>query len=271
MRASDHPRCRREGYTMKIIQVTDLHLPEPGTLLFGLDPVVRLEICIDHINRNHADADLVVMSGDLANDGERAAYVALKDTLAKLRPPCRLMLGNHDDRDLFLDVFDDVVAQDGYVQASIDLADGRIILLDTLDPGHIGGRLCAARLDWLDRQLGDAGARPAYVFLHHPPFRIGMPDLDRVGLANPDDLHAVMTRHGNVRHIFAGHVHRVISGTWRGIPFTTVRGTNHQSALTFADEPTPVRLDPPAYAVALIKTDVVVHFHDFLDLATQKP
>ena len=83
---------------MKIIQVTDLHLPEPGALLFGLDPFARLAACVDDINRNHADADLVVMSGDLANDGERGAYVGLQEKLKVLRPPVRMMMGNHDDR-----------------------------------------------------------------------------------------------------------------------------------------------------------------------------
>jgi 3',5'-cyclic-AMP phosphodiesterase len=248
---------------MKIIQVTDLHLPEPGALLFGLDPFAGLAACIDDINRNHADADLVVMSGDLANDGERGAYVGLKDKLKALRPPVRMMMGNHDDRSLFFEIFPEVAPDGGFAHAAVDLPHGRVVLLDTLDPGHIGGWLCAARLDWLDRKLAEAGTRPVYIFMHHPPFRIAMPDLDRVGLANADDFHAVTVRHGNVRHVFAGHVHRFISGTWRGIPFSTVRGTNHQSGLMFSEGPTPVRLDPPAYAVALIDTDVVVHFHEF--------
>lgn len=250
---------------MKIIQVSDTHLTKPSTLLFGLDPLARLEACIEDINRDHADADLVVISGDLADDGERAAYVALRERLARLRPPHRLMIGNHDDRDLFLQVFDDVGADGGYVQASIDTAHGRLVLLDTLDPGRIAGRLCASRLAWLDRQLAEADGAPVYVFMHHPPFRLHMPDLDRVGLVNADEFEGLLRKHGNVRHIFAGHVHRIATGTWRGIPFSTLRGTNHQSALTFADEPTPVSLEPPVYAVVLIDADVVVHFREFLD------
>ena len=33
-----------------------------------------------------------------------------------------------------------------------------------------------------------------------------------------------------------GHVHRPISGVWRGIPFHTVRGFNHQVALQLSDD-----------------------------------
>jgi 3',5'-cyclic-AMP phosphodiesterase len=255
---------------LKIIQVTDTHLAAPGARLFGLDPLARLDACIDDINRNHADVDLVVVSGDLANNGERAAYVALKESLARLRPPVRLMLGNHDDRDLFLDVFDGVVAEGGYVQASVDLRHGRLLLLDTLDAGQIAGRLCASRLAWLERRLAEAGDTPVYVFMHHPPFRLHLPDLDRVGLANADEFKAVLLRHGNVRHIFAGHVHRIATGAWCGASFSTLRGTNHQSALALVDDgPTPVSLEPPVYAIAVIDDDVVVHFREFLDRSAQ--
>ena len=80
---------------IKLIHVTDLHLVEPGERLFGLDPLAQLESCIDHINRNHPDTDLVVFSGDLTDDGAPSAYAALADRLTTLKPPFRLMLGNH--------------------------------------------------------------------------------------------------------------------------------------------------------------------------------
>lgn len=248
---------------MKIIQLSDPHLMAPGGRLHGSDPLARLEACLADIGRNHADADLVVVSGDLTNDGERAAYAALRQTLAGFVPPCRLMLGNHDDRALFLEMFPEAPAGRGFVQSVFDGSDGRLILLDTLDAGHVEGRLCAARLDWLDEKLQEARDRPAFLFMHHPPFRIHMPVLDEVRLADADALHDILRRHSNVGHIFAGHVHRLIAGSWRGIPVSTLRSTNHQSALDFSDS---WRLghEPPAYAVIFIDADgVVVHFHDF--------
>lgn len=248
---------------MKIIQLSDPHLMAPGGRLHGSDPLARLEACLADIGRNHADADLVVMSGDLTNDGERAAYAALRQALAGFVPRCRLMLGNHDDRALFLEMFPEAPAGRGFVQSVFDGSDGRLILLDTLDAGHVEGRLCAARLDWLDEKLQEARDRPAFLFMHHPPFRIHMPVLDEVRLADADALHDILRRHGNVGHIFAGHVHRLIAGSWRGIPVSTLRSTNHQSALDFSDS---WRLghEPPAYAVIFIDADgVVVHFHDF--------
>jgi 3',5'-cyclic AMP phosphodiesterase CpdA len=248
---------------MKIIQLSDPHLMAPGGRLYGSDPLARLDACLADIDRNHADADLVVVSGDLTNDGERAAYAVLRDRLGKFAPPCRLMLGNHDDRALFLEMFADAPAEGGFVQSVFDGGDGRLILLDTLDSGHVEGKLCQARLDWLDERLHEARDRPVFLFMHHPPFRIHMPVLDEVRLADADALYEVLSRHGNVRHIFAGHVHRLIAGSWRGIPVSTLRSTNHQTGLDFSDN-WQLGHEPPAYAVIFIDADgVIVHFHDF--------
>ncbi|WP_095089234.1 phosphodiesterase [Mesorhizobium sophorae] len=248
---------------MKVIQISDPHLMTPGGLLYGSNPLSRLQACLADIGANHADADLVVISGDLTNDGERPAYAALRESLTKFGPPCRLMLGNHDDRALFLEMFPQATAERGFVQSVVDGAHGRLILLDTLDSGRVEGKLCAARLDWLDERLQEACDRPVFLFMHHPPFRIHIPELDRVMLVDADALHEVLLRHGNVRHIFAGHVHRLIAGSWRGIPVSTLRSTNHQTALDFS-EGWSLGHEPPAYAVILIDAGgVIVHFHDF--------
>lgn len=254
---------------MKIIQVSDLHLVEPGQFLFGSDPLRRVEECIEDLNRNHRDADLVIFSGDLTNDSEASAYAALADRLSALAAPYRLMMGNHDDRAAFAAAFPHVRLNDGFAQDAVDLSAWRVVLLDTLEPGHVEGRLCERRLAWLDGAL--QGARDALLFLHHPPFRIGIPSLDESRLADADRLRAVLRRHGNVRHIFAGHVHRVASGSWSGIPFSTVRGTNHQSALNFTG-PHTVSFENPTYSIILVNDEgVVVHTHEWAVRPRQRP
>ncbi len=76
--------------SMKIIQVTDLHLVTPGETLCGLDPLARLQACIADINRNNDDAALVIFTGDLSETGDEVTYRALSDELGKLIPPFRL-------------------------------------------------------------------------------------------------------------------------------------------------------------------------------------
>ena len=45
-------------------------------------------------------------------------------------------------------------------------------MLDSYDPGHVGGRLTAQELERLDRALADSPAH-AMVCLHHHPVEMG--------------------------------------------------------------------------------------------------
>lgn len=244
---------------MKLIQITDLHLRGGGGLICGLDPAANLEKAVADINRNHPDADLVVVSGDLSDDGSPASYRLLSTILETLIPPVRLMLGNHDERAAFSAVFPNAPAEDGFVQSVHDIDGVRLVFLDTLDEGAVAGKLCERRLAWLDRRLGEAPA-DAFIFMHHPPFDIAFPPLDAVKLADSQALADVLRRHGNVRNIFAGHVHRLCSGTWNGIAFNTGRGTNHQTAPLFGAKDFAPGFDTPAYNVILTNgANTIVH------------
>ncbi|MBN9136851.1 MAG: phosphodiesterase [Phyllobacterium sp.] len=197
---------------MKIIQVTDLHLVTPGDILCERDPLKNLQACIADINENHADAELVIFTGDLSDTGHEDSYQALAGELEKLIPSYKLLLGNHDNRSAFLRVFDSVTPEDGFVQSVVDTAQGRLILLDTLSEGFVEGRLDETRQAWLKRRLAEAAGRPVFLFLHHPPFPIFLPLLDGLGLVESEALHAMLREHGNVRHIFVGHAHRPVAG-----------------------------------------------------------
>ena len=155
----------------------------------------------------------------------------------------------------------------GFVQSVLDTPSGRVLLLDSVEAGNHAGVFCEARAGWLAARLDEADERPVYLFVHHPPFDIGIPSLDRIRLLDPGPLIRALDGRRNVRHLFLGHVHRPVSGTWRGIPFSAVRSTAHQVALDFETEsPVPKSHEPPAYAVILLEADrTVVHLHDYLD------
>jgi 3',5'-cyclic AMP phosphodiesterase CpdA len=253
---------------MKIVQVTDTHMVPPGTALLGIRPRERLEACIADINAHHGDAACCILTGDLADRGAPAAYEELRAALENLQVPWHLLIGNHDDREAFKAAFPETPCDpEGFVQQSFDTEAGRFILLDTHEPGTHAGSYCAARAAWLAAQLDAAGERPVYLFMHHPPFEIGIPGLDRIRLFEPEGLAAVLAGRPSVRHIFLGHVHRPVSGSWQGIPFSALRSTVHQVPLDFetADR-APYSLEPPAYAVIFLDPGrTLVHLHDYLD------
>ena len=252
---------------LKILQITDCHLVSPGDRLFTLDPAEQLRKAVADINRHHADAHLCVLTGDLANDGRPEAYALLKEILADLRVPYRLVLGNHDDRDRLRAAFPEIEADaNGFLQSSLATPAGVLLFLDTVDRGVHFGVYCRRRCEWLESALAAAEGQPAYLFMHHPPMDIGMPSLDRYRIRENRDLARVVGRFPNIRHMVFGHVHRPIAGSWHGIPLSSIPGSNHQNALELGERHANiVTLAPPAYALILISPDsTIVHHHDFV-------
>jgi len=253
---------------MKFIHVTDTHLVQPGHLLYEIDPRERLRLCIDNINRYHPDARFAIVTGDLADKGQPEAYRALREEFRRLKIPVHLLLGNHDSRVNFLAAFPDSPRDcDGFVQFTLDTELGRFICLDTYEPGVSWGVYCDKRHAWLRSELARAGDIPVYLFFHHPPFPVGIKRMDEISLREPEKFAATLATGRNIRHLFFGHLHRPIGGSWHGIPFTTMHATNHQVALDFVIEgKVPGSHEPPAYAIVLAnQTTTVVHFHNFLD------
>jgi 3',5'-cyclic AMP phosphodiesterase CpdA len=254
---------------MKFIHLTDIHLMPKGEILHELDPYDRLKACIKDVNCYHKDADLCVITGDLAHGANHQAYLDLKECLSHLRMPIHLLIGNHDRRDRLLAVFPNIpVDGSGFLQTYVNTSAGRFLILDTVEQGKGWGSYCTKRLDWLHEALNDSIDVPVYLFMHHPPFHVGIPSLDRLGLGSDGDkIGEALSIHSNIRHLFFGHVHRPIAGSWQGIPYSSLRGTNHQVPLDFKSiEVVPKSHEPPAYAIVFLENNqTTVHFHDYLD------
>ncbi|MGK7870844.1 phosphodiesterase [Falsiroseomonas sp. E2-1-a20] len=257
----------------QVIHLTDLHLVPPGERLYGLDPEARLRAAVASIAERHgaggaAPAAMVIITGDLANDGQPEAYALLREILPGLPCPWHLIPGNHDDRAALLAAFPDLPTDpDGHVQAAFETPVGRFLLLDTKEPGTHAGRLGERRLAWLAARLAD-DASPVFLWLHHPPQHVGIHVMDGYSLTDAAALWEVLRPHRDrIRHLFHGHLHRPMSGSWRGIPFSSLGGTNHQVALDLTVRPdVPGSHEPPVYGLVRITEDaVVVHIHEYLD------
>jgi Icc protein len=256
---------------VKIVHITDTHLVAPGIRLYDLDPLERLQACISDVCAHHADAAFCVVTGDLAHKGEAAAYRALRVELDRLPMPSFALMGNHDLRAAYRAAFPEAPSDPaGFVQHLLRRPEGDFLMLDTLDEGVNGGLYCERRETWLQDRLEAAEGRPVYLFMHHPPFGIGIPCLDAIALRDPQRFARLLNGRRNIRHLFYGHVHRPVCGSWHGIPVSTMRGLNHQVPFDLqASGSVPKSHEPPAYAVVLIDDDqVTVHFHDYLDRRT---
>lgn len=255
---------------MKIIHITDPHVRPAGESLLGIDTGDRFSKVIQDVNTRHADADLVAITGDLTHYGEPAAYARVAELLKGLRLPYRLMLGNHDRRPAFRNAFPDHPIDDnGFVQSIIDPPGlgSRLLFLDTHEEGYVGGRLCEKRLGWLERRLDEAQDRPVVLFQHHPPLSVGAAHFNNICMAEPQPFLQALRTHGRVRHIFLGHVHIPVTGSFAGgIPFTAGRGCSHQMVLDMEHPDAPWTNGVANYNIILLgEDDLYIHAFDMID------
>ena len=110
-----------------------------------------------------------------------------------------------------------------------------------------------------------SASAPVHIFMHHPPFDIGHALMDLIKLDDAEDFAVVLDGH-DVRHIFFGHAHRTISGSWNGIGFSALPSLNHQLPLVGGSVETVYSDEPPMYAAVTISPEMtVVHSDAFLD------
>lgn len=128
---------------MKLLHLTDLHLPAPGETLWGLDPYARADALLNDMAEAHPDALLCVISGDLADKGAPGAYDWLARRLAEFPIRTVPMIGNHDDRAAMKAGLPGLMDDgSGFVQGRFE-AEGQVMLfLDTFKGGTSAGQYC---------------------------------------------------------------------------------------------------------------------------------
>jgi len=255
---------------MKFIHLTDPHLTAEGSL-FDIDVVGQLAAAVDHVNADHGDAALCMITGDITHFAEPEAYAEARRQFERLAMPWHLLIGNHDGRGPFGQAFPEVPRLDGmFFQYTLETAAGRFIILDTKVDGSEAGELCETRLRWLrDRLAETPPATDIYLFMHHPPMTCLIPPLDNVLLRNDKDLAMTLKGFRNIRHIFFGHLHRAFHGSWQGLPFSTTRAIAHQAAARFDQPDLWASRELPSYAVVFIEDDGV-RIHDISYLEADK-
>ncbi len=191
---------RRGAARWRIVQLTDCHLgATPGTPYRGADPDRSLERIIRRLVRR--PPDLLVASGDLAEQPATAVYRRLRRMLLDSGAPLLVLPGNHDDRRLLRAVFAPAAALPG---DPLHLGPWVILGLDSTLPGRPDGELAPKQLDHVAHL---PAGRPVLIFVHHHPLPVEAPWIDRYPLRNGATLLAAADRQPAVRAIAFGHIH----------------------------------------------------------------
>ena len=235
---------------MLVVQMSDPHIVEKGArLLDQIDTGSMLQHAIHHVNRLDPQPDLVLLTGDLVNEGKPEEYAHLEELLRDLRAPFHLVPGNHDLTPELQAAFPDHVHGEGDGRAD-GVIEGplRIITLDSSRYPEPGGSLDAAQLEWLDRTLAAAPDHPTVVAVHHPPFVTGIAHMDTMALdaASAAGLERVVAAHPQVERVLSGHLHRMITRRFGGTVALTAPGTAHAVALDLGGHDPAWNQEPPA-------------------------
>lgn len=94
---------------MIIAQITDCHVAPPGALVGRVDTSSTLRRTVEHLNTMVPLPDVVLVTGDLANDGLQVEYDRIGEILAGLNMPMFVVPGNHDDRTRLRALFPDTL------------------------------------------------------------------------------------------------------------------------------------------------------------------
>jgi 3',5'-cyclic-AMP phosphodiesterase len=246
---------------MLIAQISDFHLKPQGVLAYGVaDTAGALERTVEHINLLHPLPDLILMTGDLADEGAPDAYNILRELLSPLKPPFFIVPGNHDHKPTLCKVFQDhtylrgSVKEKGelYICYTIEGFPIRLIGLDTVTPGDHGGGLGQERLSWLEKILRERPDTPTVVFMHHPPFASAIGHMDKEIFVGRHELSRVIWDNPQVERILCGHIHRSIFRRFAGTCATVCPGIGMQLVLDLREEaPSEFILEPPAVMLHL--------------------
>ncbi|MEU8931382.1 metallophosphoesterase [Streptomyces sp. NPDC048409] len=235
---------------MRILHLSDTHLNRTGTPdRRGVDATASLRLMLDELS-GLTGFDVVVVTGDLADDGAAEAYTTLRTLVGRYARdrdiPVLCTTGNHDERAAFAEVLGsghlDADGTDRAEQvfgagerAAVSTVGGwRFVTLDSLVPGKVYGRLGASQLDWLREVLRTPAEHGTVLAFHHPPFALDLSVTQPAfGLRDPGDLAAAI-RGGDVRMILNGHYHLQLFGLLESVPVWVTPGVVNRIDLTVA-------------------------------------
>lgn len=238
---------------MLIAQITDLHIK--GDAAPDEKPersIANFAKTISDLNALAPRPDIVLITGDITENGKIEGYRLFLHELKRLEIPYRLITGNHDEYDSFCEILGGPDQSDDtapFIQHDTNEYPVRLIGIDTTKPGHVSGELCQQRLDWLEQKLQEDTEKPTAIFMHHPPFNTGIWWMDCLGiLQGLDAFTEILMRHQQVKAIFCGHVHRNIQSSLAGVPIFLAPSVTTAVELSLGHEAPPTFIsEPPAY------------------------
>ena len=221
----------RPAPTHVIAHLSDPHLlGTPQRRLAGrIDTAAQLRRALDRVESSGEAIDALVISGDLADRGEPAAYELLLELVQPVvdRLGCELVLtgGNHDERAPLARVLFGVEGDDP--QDRVTTVRGlRLITLDSAVPGYHHGGFSDDQYAWLASELATPAEHGTILVIHHAPITYRSPVMQLLDFDDVDRLRAALVG-TDVRAVLSGHLHVTSFGTLGHVPVIVAGGVSY--------------------------------------------
>lgn len=216
--------------TLHILQLTDFHIfADSSKKFFGIPTYDTLKDILNKIDDLNIKFDHLIITGDLTSDETIESYQNVKELLGKRISNCKIIPGNHDDRNLIRKVFPNCVENDeGPINFSISTDSWQLFGIDTHVPGQLYGNVSNETIEWLKKILERNRIKPTIIFQHHPPIHVQTKWIDTLGLKNSDIYIEILKQHPQIHIISCGHVHQEFSGNLDDISVLTSPSTGLQ-------------------------------------------
>lgn len=220
---------------MKILHISDIHFRKVYDIcekgyksIFNkmTNPAVLLDRCVKRALEE--PVDLVVVTGDLTENGTSEDYRELKKVLENTLQgvPYILTLGNHDVKSAFWEGWYGEKKGDVPYNIVWESEEFAIVSMDSSIEGNPDGIISGEQIEWLKSQTDRLDGKP-YILMTHHHFMKEQGVVPPV--ICPEGLIKVL-KNSNIFGILCGHTHHHFTSRYHGIPYFTT------NSLSFAGE-----------------------------------
>jgi Icc protein len=203
---------------IKITQITDTHLyGTPSGTLLKMNTNETLGHVLELVKANEDGIDLVLATGDIAQDASDKAYANFLEIIVSLNSPFRWIPGNHDNATVMHRIAEGTDANEKTAQ----LNNWLIVLLDSSILGQVHGKLAKTEINFLTSVLRAAGKDDSIehclIAMHHNPVPGNSAWMKDIGLENGEKFFEAIKISKKVRCVLYGHIHQELDFEHEGI------------------------------------------------------
>jgi Icc protein len=176
--------------------------------LLGINTEHFFHACLEQAFREvERPFDLILLTGDLAQDPCPESYRRILNTVEAYKTPCICLPGNHDNYGLMQQIFNTDKIN---CQKQILFDNWQLISLNSQIPGEPGGHLSNQELVFLENCLSENPSHYALIALHHHCLETNSPWMDTMLLENSRELLVIADKYPQVKAITHGHIHQAM-------------------------------------------------------------